>query len=227
MFKFIKEWIRYLQLLGHFLRVSFHLVSGIGKISKLPQPIVTIFGGTHLGPESKYINQARIMGHKLVENGISVITGGGPGIMEAAGCGASEFDENQKAKKIGVIRTIGITVKNLNDMSDKCVKNFIITDYFFVRKWLLVHYSIAFVVFPGGYGTLDELFEVLTQIQTKNLSKLPVILIGSEYWSPLVKWIKEYPLANGLITAEHLEYFTVTDDIEYALDLIKQHCKKC
>jgi uncharacterized protein (TIGR00730 family) len=206
----------YLLLSVHLLRVFFNLLYGIWKLSKLKRAPITVFGGTKLKKESIYIEKARILAQRLLEHNIPVITGGGPGIMEAANCGA--YVEGEKS----VITTMGIGVKGLDEPNqfNPCVQEHIIMDYFFARKWLLVTYSIGFAVFPGGFGTLDELTELLTLIQTKMRKPAPIVLIGVEYWSPLMEWINESALRHGLITKEDVALFTITDDLEQALDLL-------
>ena len=140
-----------------------------------------MFGGTHLQPDSVFMQQAAHLAHKLAHNGMPVLTGGGPGIMEAASCGALSAHKK-------VITTIGISVTGLEAglKESTCPRTVIEMDNFPARKWLLIHYSSGFAVFPGGYGTLDELMELLTLIQTKKRKKAPIVLIGSDYWKPLV-----------------------------------------
>lgn len=161
------------------------------------------------------MDKAHSLAQRLLEHNIPVITGGGPGIMEAANCGA--YREGEK-----VITTMGIGVKGPGTLSkfNPCVQEHIVMDYFFARKWLLVQYSIGFAVFPGGFGTLDELTELLTLIQTKMRKPAPIVLIGTEYWQPLMQWINKSALANGLVSKQDVELFTITDDLDQALDLL-------
>src|SRR5436190_16358907 len=119
--------------------------------------------------------------------------------MEAASCGATSI--NHKG------RIVGIGVKSLGEERNKCVENYFELDYFFARKWLLMYYSSAFVIFPGGFGTLDELAEILTLIQTKNLKVAPVVLIGVDYWREFVDWIHKAAVMNGMIEKENLRLF--------------------
>ncbi|MCL4361367.1 TIGR00730 family Rossman fold protein [Candidatus Dependentiae bacterium] len=220
--QFFKRLKMLFGMMGHFLVVFLNLIYGIWKISKLNPPIVTIFGGTHLAQNSKYMHEAHNLAGNLISNHISVLTGGGPGIMEAASCGAIH-----KLDGIGGAQTIGITVKGLEEnIVNPCVKDYIVTDHFFVRKWLLVNYSSGFVVFPGGYGTLDELAEILTLMQTKQVKQAPVILFGKEYWMNFLQWMEFSVLKNGLITQEHFKFITITDDINEALNIIKKACDK-
>lgn len=157
-----KTMTAYVRLFLNLTKMSLHVIYGIWHISKLKQAPITIFGGHLLERSSIFMTQASQLGHKLANHGIPVLTGGGPGIMEAASCGAFNV-------KKGVITSIGINVKGLETGIEQstCPRKVIDVDNFPARKWLLIHYSIGFVVFPGGYGTLDELMELLTLIQTK------------------------------------------------------------
>ena len=217
---FKKLWVS-LRLCKEYLKVMPQLVVGAWRIARLPQPVVSIFGGSRLKRTSKYVEWAEALSRNLVAREISVLTGGGPGIMEAANCGAFRKDFHR-------VHTMGIGVSNLpNEQSiNPCVRDFMITDYFPIRKFLLVQYSYAYVVFPGGFGTLDELAEVLTLLQTKKLASAPVILMGEEYWSNLVTWI-ERAVKEGLITADHATMITVTDDIEKATTILVTNCQRC
>ncbi len=204
--------------------VLFQMMYGAWKISRLADPIVTIFGGSRIDQHNKYARQAHELGHALIKDDISVITGGGPGIMRAASCGASH--EMRKAIKA---RSIGISVQGLEGeaASNDCDTDYFVMRQFFSRKWLMINYSVAFAVFPGGFGTLDELAEILTLIQTKKLSGSPVVLIGVNYWKPFVDWLHDTVLQQGLITQEELGLFKVTDDLDHARFLLKEHCKLC
>lgn len=213
----------YLVLTTHLLKFVFNLLSGIWQVSKLRYAPVTVFGGARLSQDSIYIQKAQKLAHLLLEAGIPVITGGGLGIMEAANCGAVK-----KGQK-NVITTIGIGVKGLKEdgvqQFNKCTETHIIIDYYFARKWLLINYSIGFAVFPGGFGTLDELMELLTLIQTKLLIPAPIVLIGTEYWKPFMTWLYDSALANKLIDPENVSLFTVTDDVDLAFTLLKVQAK--
>lgn len=192
---------------------------GIWKISKLQTAPVTIFGGTHLKKDSIYMQQATQLAHKLASDGIPVLTGGGPGIMEAASCGALGV------KKEGFITSIGINVEGLDTgvKDSSCPRDAIEMHDFPSRKWLLTHYSLGFAVFPGGFGTLDELTELLTLIQTKKRVKAPIVLIGVEYWKPFVIWVNDSALKNGLVKEEDVALFTLTDDIQEAFEIFQKH----
>lgn len=217
--QFFKKSGQYIGTIGHFFKVFLQIIYGIWKVNKISDKLVTICGGTHLKSDSQYMQEAHELAHLLVSNNISVLTGGGPGIMEAASCGSIHDDSPMGAK------TFGITVKGLEEkVVNPCIKDYYVTDEFFVRKWLLINYSLGFVIFPGGFGTLDELAEILTLLQTNKLQKCPVILIGTKYWSNLLKWMDD-ALSYGLITKEHLTFFTVTDDIQVAFKLLMEQSK--
>ncbi len=217
LYKSIKMWGAATATL---FRLWFDLLYGMYRVSRLNHAPVTIFGGSRLQKNSKYMVMARQLAHKLAKNNVPVLTGGGPGIMEAASCGAT----STHAK---VVTTIGINVKGLDQPpgGTVCQRNVIEMNNFGARKWLLIHYSIGFAVFPGGFGTLNELTELLTLIQTGLNPKAPIVLIGKEYWEPLMRWIEDSALKNGLISPGDTAYFTLTDDIEEAFNLLHAHCE--
>lgn len=200
-------------------RVSFQILYGVWKIAGMAKPWVSIFGGARIGQGSKYFVKAHWISKQLVENDISVLTGGGPGIMEAASCGAID-------SKKGKGRSVGIGVENLGEDRNPCVSEYFELNYFFARKWLLTQYSKAFVIFPGGFGTLDELFEILTLIQTKKLAKVPILLIGKSYWEPFVDWLEHKALVHGAIKKEDLGFMVLTDDLQEAVTIVLETCKK-
>lgn len=202
-------------MLYYMFGIFFSVFKGIWKISHLRHRPVTIFGGSRLNHASKYMKQASELAHMLANAGIPVLNGGGPGIMEAASCGALRT-------KSHVISALGITVPGLNEgaPASPCDPEIIVIHNYAARKWLLIEYSIGYVVFPGGYGTLNEFSEVLTLIQTKLNAKVPIILIGKEYWNPIVVWINELALKNDLITQDDAILFTLTDDINEAYRIL-------
>ncbi len=196
---------------------------GIWKIGHLPGPVVTIFGGSRLQMKSPYAAEAHELAGLLIQHNISIITGGGPGIMEAANCGATHAETKKTTA-----RSIGITVKGLEqEMFNMCAQEKMLVDYFFVRKWLMIQYADAFVFFPGGFGTLDEFGEAITLIQTKKIAGVPIILFGKDFWDPFVHWLRNSLLPQGLILKEDLENIKVTDDIDEAFELLKVHCQAC
>ena len=208
----------YIRLIYQLARLFGQLLYGIWRISRLHQAPVTVFGGTYLDAQSIYIKQAKQLASMLARNDIPVLTGGGPGIMEAANCGAT-------ARNKDIISTMGITVQGLED-TNECTQNNLTMKNFASRKWLLINYSVGFAVFPGGVGTLNELTELLTLIKNKKRVRMPIVLIGSEYWKPFMDWLVNSALAYGLITPDVVELFTVTDDVVQAFDLLCVHCKR-
>jgi uncharacterized protein (TIGR00730 family) len=196
-------------------KVTWQATFGVWKLLSMPQPMVSVFGGSRIEKENAYAQQAVKLGQMLVERGISVITGGGAGIMEAISRGISESGKGQ---------SIGISITGLED------KNPFVTQYFtfgylFARKWLLTRYSKAYIIFPGGFGTLDELAEVLTLIQTKQVPKIPIVLVGIDYWKDFMEWVKDAALKHGLITTEELALFIITDDLEEVVHIVCAECK--
>lgn len=206
------------SLAYRFVHVFSQIIYGVWRVSKLPHPIVSIFGSAKVTQVDKYAQEANLIASLLVEDGVSVLTGGGPGIMEAANCGAIS------PKRKGSVKSIGIGVRGLNEPKNLCVEEYFELDYFFARKWLLTQYSSGFIVFPGGFGTLDELSEVLTLIQTKQMKKVPIALIGKDYWQPFMQWITEEAYPRGLIKMEHLNLFSVTDDPHAAFCFVRGQC---
>lgn len=206
------------------LRATVHTVYGMYKITRLSKPCVTIFGGSKLAVDSLYAQQAGTLAKKLVEADIAVLTGGGPGIMEAASCSAEAAG---KKGKHGVMM-MGITVRNIpfEKGANMCVGEPIELDYFFSRKWLLINYSIGFCVFPGGLGTLDELSDLLNQIQTEKLPPMPVVLIGTAFWKSYLAWLEE-ARAHDLLRPRELPFLTITDDINEAFEIVRAHCATC
>jgi uncharacterized protein (TIGR00730 family) len=202
---------------------DYQYVRGSLILSKVSYPRITFFGGAHLPEQNPYFYKASLLAKTLAENNIAIVTGGGPGVMESANKAATQVGK-QKNK----IMSVGITVKGIP--GEKLInvyaqKNLILNNYF-MRKWILIDNSVGFVVFPGGYGTVDELATVLTLIQIKKIKKVPVILIGKDFWEPINKWIHESALKYGTINDEHVKLLVITDDIEDACRLLIGHCKQ-
>ncbi|MFM8856966.1 MAG: TIGR00730 family Rossman fold protein [Actinomycetota bacterium] len=194
------------------LRVSREMLSGFRNLH-FAGPCVTVFGSARLGEGDAEYELARQMGAAISRLGLTVMTGGGPGIMEAANRGAKEAG----GQSIGC--NIQLPEEQFpNDFLDISID----FQYFFVRKMMMVKYSYAFVVMPGGFGTVDELFEALTLIQTAKISNFPVVLMGSSFWSPLQTQL-DHMVANRMIHPEDLELLCVTDDVEAAIG----HIEKC
>lgn len=213
----------YYRLLKDWSKSFFELVRGVWKIAHLRTPIVTIFGGSRVGPHMFYAQQAHNFVHRLAEAHISIITGGGAGIMEAAMCAMSE----ERSEKISEY-SLGVMVKGLKKMlvGSKCIPNYIVMNYLFSRKWLMTKFSCAFVLFPGGFGTANELTEVLTLMETKLISGCCIILIDKRYWQPFLDWCTHSALKYGLIEPDAMDLLHVADNLDDALNLIFKQCLK-
>ncbi|CAN5714245.1 TIGR00730 family Rossman fold protein [soil metagenome] len=192
------------------LRITAEFVEGFDALAGLG-PAITIFGSSRVDEDSPWYRAARETGEKLVRNGFAVITGGGPGIMEAANRGAFEAGGVSVGASIELPHEQGI-----NEYVNLPL-NF---RYFFVRKTMFVKYAEGFIIFPGGFGTLDELFESLTLIQTGKLGNFPVVLFGEEFWKDIVAWIRKQLLGKGLIAAGDLTLLTVTDEVDQAVEIM-------
>lgn len=214
---FISRIIRGALLAFQLLYSCLQILYGAWKISRAGGPYVSIFGGARFAQKDPYAQKAHDLAQMLVKANISVLTGGGPGIMQAASCGAVQPDTKAKS--------IGIGVKDLNEGRNECVQMYFELQYFFARKWLLTHYSSAFIVFPGGFGTLDEMAEVITHIQTKHLAPVPIVLIGTEFWDPFMQWIETEAIKHGTLSRADVELFSVTDDLEQAFCLVRDECE--
>jgi hypothetical protein len=194
-------------------KVMAEFVDGYEKLAKIG-PCVSIFGSARLKPQSKYYKIAVEIAEKITEIGFGIITGGGPGIMEAGNKGAY----NAQGKSIGLNIELPFE-QHFNPYINKLYSmNF---DYFFVRKVMFVKYSQGFIVMPGGFGTLDELTEAMTLIQTKKIGRFPIVLVGSEFWGGLLDWFKETLLKEKMISEPDLELYRVVDTADEAVAHIK------
>lgn len=200
-------------------KILVQVVHGVWRVSRLEKPLVTIFGGSSFLQSDPYALQAHDLAQMFVNHDVSVLTGGGGGIMEAASCG-SILEEGSKGKGI----TLGINVPGL-ERRNPCVKEYFEISHFFARKYLLTHFSSAFVIFPGGFGTLDELAEILTLMKVHKMPRLPIILIGVSYWDPFMVWLKDQVLVHGAISNKDLEVFVITDDLNRAFSLACASCQ--
>ena len=192
------------------LRIQAEFVEGFGALAELG-PAIAVFGSARTPTDHPFYAIGEEAGRKLVEAGFAVITGGGPGAMEAANKGACEAG--------GASIGLGIELpfeSGLNQWVDKGI-NF---RYFFARKTMFVKYSQGFVVLPGGLGTLDELFEALTLVQTRKVTSFPIVLIGTAYWSGLFDWLRQTVLAEGKINSTDLDMMVLTDDVDEAVSLM-------
>lgn len=194
-------------------KVIAELVEGFEKMAKIG-PCVTIFGSARTKPDNKYYKMAEEIAEKLVESGYGVITGGGPGIMEAGNKGAA----NMGGASVGLNIELPFE-QNGNPYIDR--DKMINFDYFFTRKVMFVKYSQGFIVMPGGMGTMDELFEAITLIQTGKIGRFPIVLVGISYWSGLMDWIKNTMLeAERNINPEDLNLIKIVDTTDEAIKII-------
>ncbi|MEV3910113.1 TIGR00730 family Rossman fold protein [Streptomyces canus] len=194
------------------LRIQSEFIEGFGTLAELP-PAISVFGSARTPADSPEYEAGVRLGRGLVEAGFAVITGGGPGAMEAANKGACEAN--------GTSVGLGIELpfeQGLNPYVDIGL-NF---RYFFVRKMMFVKYAQGFVVLPGGLGTLDELFEALTLVQTQKVTRFPIVLFGSAYWGGLVDWLKNTLIAQGKASEKDLLLFHMTDDVDEAVALVSK-----
>jgi uncharacterized protein (TIGR00730 family) len=192
------------------LRIQAEFVKGFDALAELG-PAVSVFGSARIGPRHHDYAAARDLGAALVKSGLAVITGGGPGVMEAANRGAAEAG--------GISVGLNIELPFEQDLN-KYVNLGIEFRYFFVRKTMFVKYAEAFIIFPGGLGTLDELFEALTLVQTGKIRRFPIVLFGSDYWAGLWSWLRYELLERDMISPEDLDLVVVTDDIEEAVAVV-------
>lgn len=199
-------------------KIIAEFVEGFEKLAKIG-PCVSIFGSARTKPDNPYYKLAEEIAVKLTQSGYGVITGGGPGIMEAANKGA------QKAKG----KSVGLSIElPFEEQSNPYIDHdkLLIFHYFFVRKVMFVKYAQAFIVLPGGFGTMDELFEAITLIQTKKIDKFPIILVGKKYWSGLIDWVKNTMEAQEHnITIKDLDLLTIVDKADDAIDHINEFYK--
>jgi uncharacterized protein (TIGR00730 family) len=194
-------------------KIISEIVEGFEKLARIG-PCVSIFGSARTKLNDKYYILAEDIAYKLTQNGYGVITGGGPGIMEAANKGATRG----KGKSVGINIDLPFEQQpNSYIDADKLIT----FDYFFVRKLMFMKYAQGFIVLPGGFGTFDELFEAMTLIQTKKIGKFPIILVGRNYWSGLIEWIKTEMLnEQHTISSEDMDLFTLVDSSDEAVESI-------
>ena len=199
-------------------KILSEFVEGFETLSKIG-PCVSVFGSARTKPSNEYYKLAEVIGAKLTQNGYGVITGGGPGIMEAANKGAKAA----KGKSVGLNIVLPFEQEANAYIDPDKVINF---NYFFVRKVMFMKYSQGFIVLPGGFGTMDELFEAITLIQTKKIGKFPIVLVGRQYWDGMVTWIKATLLQEKNISPKDLDLFTIVDTAEEAVRQIDKFYSK-
>jgi uncharacterized protein (TIGR00730 family) len=195
----------------HVRRIADEFMTGFDAVAELPKPAVTIFGSARVSEDHSAYASARVVGKLFAEAGFVVVTGGGPGVMEAANRGAKE----------GGGLSIGFNIVLPHEQqSNPYVDVGLVFNHFYVRKTMFVKAAEGFVIFPGGFGTLDELFEAMTLIQTAKIIDFPVVLFDSDYWRGLVEWIRGRLLAERMISPEDWDNMTVTDDPEEAVSIV-------
>jgi uncharacterized protein (TIGR00730 family) len=194
-------------------RIQSELVEGFETLHDLGLA-VTIFGSARLRKGNKYYDDATALAKMLADDGFAVITGGGPGVMEGANKGAKEG----KAHSVGL--NIELPAEQVPNSYQDIGLHF---RYFFIRKLMFVKYAIAFIIFPGGFGTMDEMFEALTLVQTKRIKSFPVVLYGSDYWKGLVDWMKNTLVPAGTISEEDFAHFSIVDTPEEVRFLVNEH----
>ena len=205
--KYIKE-IKSADVWSVFKIVA-DFVKGFDELGELG-PTVTMFGSSKVNSKNKYYKNAQELSSMLAQRGFNIMTGGGPGVMEAANRGAFGYKD---------VESIGLNIDlPFEQIPNKYTTTDLNFDYFFSRKVMLVKYSIGYVIFPGGYGTLDELFEALTLIQTKKITGVKVFLIGVQYYKPLFKFIESKLYKNGMISEEDFKQIRLTDDLQHVVD---------
>jgi len=195
-------------------KIMAEFVDGFEKLSKIG-PCVSIFGSARTKPDHKFYNLAEEIAFKLTKEGYGIITGGGPGIMEAA---------NKGAKSAGG-KSVGLNIELPFEQSSNPYidpDKLITFDYFFVRKLMFIKYAQGFVVLPGGFGTMDELFEALTLIQTKKIAKFPIVLAGREYWAGLFQWIQDTLVEEKMVDEKDLKLIFLADDADHAVNHINE-----
>lgn len=194
-------------------RIQSELVEGFETLHDIG-PAVSIFGSSRMRPGQKYYDDAATTAKMLADDGFAIITGGGPGVMEGA---------NKGAKK-GKAHSVGLNIEIPSEQTRNEYQDVSLSfRYFFIRKLMFIKYAIAYIIFPGGFGTMDELFEALTLAQTGKIKSFPIILYGSEYWKGLIDWMKNTLVPNGAIGREDFALFSIVDKPEDVRFLINEH----
>lgn len=193
------------------VRIGFNMIAARIYIARSSHKIVAMFGGMEIDQQHQYAQMARNIARVLAQRHYAILTGGGPGIMEAANCGAAEINREQ---------SFAFGVKGA-DSAYKSPCTHVFKAYnFFVRKWLLIYYADAFVILPGGFGTGDEFFELVNLIKVRARARMPVILVGADYWQPLVVWLTTRAVKEGFISEWDLNLFFVTDSVDEVVQII-------
>jgi uncharacterized protein (TIGR00730 family) len=210
---------RAVDLEGHVAMIAQEFRDGFEAVDKIDRPAVTIFGSARIAESDRVYEAARSLARRFAEQGWAVVTGGGPGVMEAANRGAKE----------GGGLSVGFNIELPHEQHENAYIDLSLTfRHFYARKTMFVKAAEGFVVFPGGFGTADELFEALTLIQTGKVLHFPVVLIGSDYWAELLQWVTGELLADRMISPEDLDLLFVTDDLDEAFARVLDcHERRC
>jgi uncharacterized protein (TIGR00730 family) len=204
------------QELARIARIEDELREGIGSLSDIG-PAVSIFGSARSRPDSWEYRQSRLLGQRLAAEGIAVVTGGGPGVMEAGNLGAQE----EVGKSVGL---------NIELPREQLANPYLDIDldfrYFFTRKFLLIRYAIGFAILPGGFGTVDELFELLTLVQTGKLERRPILLVGHAFWEGLYQWLRDEVESGAFIDREDLEFLEIVADADAAAEILLDYYRR-
>jgi uncharacterized protein (TIGR00730 family) len=199
------------DLAGHVARIADEFLEGFAAVERIGRPAVSLFGSARVSEQHPVYGQAREIASRLVEAGFAIVTGGGPGVMEAA---------NRGAREAGGV-SVGFNIELPHEQRVNPYLDIEVTfKHFYARKTMFVKAAEGFVIFPGGFGTLDELFESLTLIQTGKVLHFPVVLFDTRYWRPLLDWIEDRPLAEGMVSPEDVSLLLLTDDSEEAVETI-------
>ncbi len=191
-------------------QIMAEFVDGFQQLADL-SPSVSIFGSARFKPDNRWFTETETLSRLLSDSGFAVVSGGGPGVMEAANRGAFA----------GKSASVGLNIKLPHEQSGNAFQDISVNfKYFFARKVMFVKYASAYIVMPGGFGTLDEMAEILTLVQTGKSKRIPIILYGTEFWSGLIDWFRDTLVTEGTISPEDLDLFTITDDPQVAIDTI-------
>src|SRR3954471_9710855 len=205
------------DLFAHAARIGDEFLQGFEAVARIDRPAVTLFGSARVDESHPAYEAAREVGHRFAEAGFAVVTGGGPGVMEAANRGAKE----------GGGLSVGFNIELPHEQHENPYLDLELTfRHFYARKTMFVKAAEGFVIFAGGFGTLDELFESLTLIQTGKVLHFPVVLFDRGYWSPLLDWIRERLLADGMVSPEDLDLLALTDSTADAVDFVLERYER-
>lgn len=194
-------------------RIMSEFTEGFDQLSELGFAI-SIFGSARLKPDSIFYQAAELIADRLARQGFSIITGGGPGIMEAGNKGGANHG----------VRSVGLNIELPREQTPNRFQNQSLNyRYFFIRKVMFVKYSMGYVCMPGGFGTLDEFFESLTLMQTQKIYPMPIVLFGTDFWQGLIDWMRNSQLAMGTISPEDFDLFRLTDDIDEVIEIMVKH----